>query len=86
MLLTSDSQQALSRFTSSRDNALVGSFIKLGDIGDGHISFIACPDEDALLVEISYVTCGIVLLSTAESHSGSLSHRVDGNIKDHSSS
>lgn len=86
MCLTSDSQQALSRFTSSRDAALVGSLIKLGDTGDGHVSFIASTDEDALLVEISYVTCGIVLLSTAESHSISLSHRVDGNIQDHSTS
>lgn len=86
MCLTSDTQPALSWLTSSRDSALVGSFIKLGDTGDDHVSFIAGPDVGAMFVEISYVTCGIVLLSTAESHSVSLSHRVDGNIQDHSTS
>lgn len=62
MCLTSNTQPALSRFTSSRDSALVGSFIKLGDTGDDHVSFIAGPDVGAMFVEISYVTCGIVLL------------------------
>lgn len=85
--LTSDSLEskpALWWFSSSRDAALVESFVRLGNTLDGHLSCRAAPDEAAIFIEISSSEVGRSrLLNAAQSHVVSFLYRKDRTLQDY---
>ncbi len=81
--LTSDSQPALCWFSSTGDETLVESFIRLGNSVDGHVSCRAAVHKVATFIEFSGEVGGRLLLSAAQSHSVSLHHRKSRTLQDH---
>ena len=85
LCLTSDSQPAL-WWCSNIRGALVESFIRHGNIVNGHLCCCSALHEDAIFVEISSEVGGVCLVSAAQSHIVSLHHRKDGTLQDHRTS
>ena len=82
--LTSDSQPALYRCSSSRDVTPVESFIRSGDAVDRHVSCRAAPDQKSIFIEISSeITGNSFLRSAAQSDVISLHHRKNRTLQDH---
>lgn len=65
------------------DVTLVGSFILLGEVVDGHVTFGRLPNLEAIFIESSREVAGTSLFFTEQSDVVSCRHREDGTLQDH---
>lgn len=82
-LLTCDRDPAVWRLSITDGVTLVESFIRPGNMVDGHVTCRLSPDEGAIFIESSWEVGG--LCCTGESEIISLHHREDRTLQDHCS-
>lgn len=82
MTLTSPPQPDGRRLSEFPDATIVDTFIRLGEIVDGHVSGRHHPNDGTILKEISRELGGAGLCSTGQSDVRSLRHRVGGTQQD----
>lgn len=81
-MLTSPQQPDGRRLSVFSDVTFVDTFIRLGEIADGHVSGRRHPNEGTSLKKCSWEVGGAVLISTVQSDVHSLRHRVGGTLQD----
>ena len=81
--ITCDKQPGGWRLSQASDVTLVDSFIRLGDMVDGHVTCGRRPDKSAIFIEISLEVGGRRLTFTEQSGVLSRLHREDGTLQDH---
>ncbi len=82
--ITSNGHQTFWWASSSRDPALVESFIRRWNIMDGHVSCRATPNEEAIFKEIGFEFRRSSFVSAVQSHIISVHHRKNRTLQDHS--